>query len=344
MATRYAAPCTFRPAIRSAMLAALLIACTAVRAQVLFVNDNNNITYNTDTVLNDLTAAIGAYDVYDIEASGGVPPSFSTLDAHDLVIWYCSNDGTELGFWDATAQDDILQYVFTGKKLWIIGLDLFYAFYPPPPHAFAAGDLAFDVMGIGSYDAQSFGDDGGLGVSEMFVDPSVAAHFQADLHWSVGTLWWADACTPLPGTQVIYRMGPAGYALADAPSMVHFHGLGTNVMSTLFEPALIDTYEARVDFLQESIAYLEVVTGIDVQGTSAPLHIAPGPAGDVLVRMDERMTGITVHTAHGALVYTATGTLGQVHTIPAQGRVPGLYLVRATTANGRMATGRYVRP
>lgn len=335
-----------RPAtvlLRLAVLTALLLAAFIGRAQVLFVNDNDNILENTDTLMNDLSAAGVVYDTYDIPTEG-TPPAFSELDAHDLVIWYCSTDGVGLGFWDETAQDDLMQYILTGKKLWIIGQDLLYANYPAPPHTFQTGDFALDFMGLASYDNQSYGDDGAIGVNMMEYNPEVASYFSPYLSWVFPTLWWADGCTPAADATPIYVMGPDVYPLYGSPSMIHFHAPGTNVMSTLFDASLIDSFDNRVTFIEETIAYMDITTGIAVNSsTTNGLHFANPVTSDVLLSADAPLERITVHGTNGVLQYAVSGVNSDRHLLPTNGLASGVYVVQATLIDGRVLSARLVR-
>lgn len=145
----------------------LLLTGNALRAQtsVLFVNDNNYLTYNTDTVLNDLHHTSYTFDEYSIPLSGSSPDS-ATLAGYDMVVWYASGDGVGLGFWrdgSLDANTDLLAYVQSGKKLWVIGQDLLYAMYGSAPDLMVANEFTYDYMGIDSYAHQSYADDNSAG-------------------------------------------------------------------------------------------------------------------------------------------------------------------------------------
>ena len=71
---------------------------TTQAQNVLLVNDNDNITYNTDTLLNDLLAAGLNVTVWSIPDSGGMLPDLAAMTGYDQVIWYASTDGVDLGF------------------------------------------------------------------------------------------------------------------------------------------------------------------------------------------------------------------------------------------------------
>ena len=60
---------------------------TSQAQNVLLVNDNDNITYNTDTLLNDLLAAGLNVTVWSIPDSGGMLPDLTAMTGYDQVIW-----------------------------------------------------------------------------------------------------------------------------------------------------------------------------------------------------------------------------------------------------------------
>jgi hypothetical protein len=249
-----------RNIIALAMLLSIVGFGTSANAQhILVVNDNDNITYNTDTLLTDLDqTTYSGYHYWSIPDSGGATPSAVFMGTFDLVLWYCSTDGVGLKLWDATGtggNPEVVSYVATGKPLWIIGQDFLYEKYATPA-TFTTGDFPKDVMGLESYDVQSYVDDGSVGCAEVNRVTGASTLFPVKLQWSLSTLWYVDGCTPSTGTISIYDMGPASYSLSGKKCMFHKNTGGVSVMSTLFEPALINTFTNRISFLENGIAYL----------------------------------------------------------------------------------------
>ncbi len=328
------------------ILAAALCASASSSAQTtLVVNDNDYITYNTDTLLSDLTAAGIVFDLYDVAGSGGVPPDVATLNAYDDVIWYCSTDGVGLGFWDAAAQVSIADRILNGRRTWIIGQDLLYAEYGAAPIAFSTGDVPTDFMGVASYDVQSYGDDGNVGCPGMVVDPGVAGAFLPGFTWIFPTLWWVDGCTPTADADPIYAMGPAPYALEGAVSMIHFHPAGMNVMSTFFDPALIATYAERVAFLQQTLAYMASFP-IGVEELPAPTSVQvrfDAFASALLLRNSDPLQSITILDAHGRTVQRSGPWPAGEHTLPFD-RAAGVYTLVAMQSGGAPQAVRFVEP
>lgn len=316
----------------------------ALQAQILFVNDNDNILFNTDTVLSDLTAAGIAYDVYNV-AEQGAPPSLSLMYDYPAVIWYCSGDGVGLGLWQAEA--DLQDLANGGVPIWFIGTDMLYAGFGATPLTFSDTDLPFTTMGLASYDVQSYGDDGSTGCAQLDVDPGVAAAFEPSLHWVFSTFWWLDGVTPRPDdVDVIYAMGPNTYALYGHPSMVFDHANGSKVMSSFFDPALIDTYEKRILFFSETLDYIDVSTGIATLPRSgdAGLRVRWDGADGAFIEADGILRSVAVYDAEGRLVngVSAAGT-SRWHMEP-QGRAPGLFLIVAVAQDGTRLSTKWVRP
>ena len=349
MRTRYTLP-TLRNMSRACLAIGLLALSTGITAQTLYVSDLD--TYDAaqpfraqdSTFKADLTSAGVTYTVINV-VDGATPPTFAQLDAYDRVIWFCGSDGTSLGFWNAV--DDIRNYAQTGKKLWIVGQDLLFALHGAAPSTFVSGDFEFDVMGIEIYQAQAYADDGGLGVPQMDVDPAVSSSFAPTLTWIFTTLWFADAVyTELENVQAIYNMGPTGYALAGLPSMIRHSDPGLfNVMSTLFNPTAVSTQSGRVQFIQQTLAYMDVNVGISELDNALPaLGFSTNPAVDqVDVLCSEVMTSVRVFGTDGREVFTLAGIHTTRQTVELSGFSSGIYVVQAETISDRIVTSRLVK-
>ncbi len=306
--------------------------------QILFVNDNDNITYNTDTLVNDLnhTTYTGIH-YWSIPDSAGATPTALYMSNFDLVIWYSSTDGVGLKFWtvgSAAGNAELVSYTAGGGKLWVIGQDLLYAKHATGA-TFNSGDFAYDYMGLSSYDVQSYADDGGTGCPQAERSPGASALFPASLKWVFATLWYVDGCTPQSTTKEIYRMAPASYTLNGRMCMFHNNTGGLNVMSTFFDPALIDTFVNRVNFMQQGITYILGTSGMAQSPQSARAVCYPNPATtsafiDVSIGctttsqlMITDMLG-KVHSKEHRILNTGTNTI----TIPIQQLPIGHYLVQ----------------
>lgn len=326
------------------ILFAAVALCTtlASRAQLLFVNDNDYITYNTDTILHDLAAAGIAVDVYDVAAQGA-PPTLAQMYDYPGVIWYCSGDGAGLGLWNDV--QDLSDLAAANVPIWFIGTDMLYAGFGNTPVTFAATDLPSAVMGLQSYDVQSYGDDGGAGCAELDVTPAAASAFAPTVQWSFSTLWWVDGCTPaMDGADAIYTMGPMSYALQGYASMVHAHNNGQNVMSSFFDPALIDTYENRLLFLQQTVAYMALSTGVtEASVMRAPLLTGDG-AGGAFLTASMPLRAVEVYGVNGQLEQrVSAANADRVH-LDGGALARGLHVVTAISMDGVRSSVKWAVP
>ena len=261
----------FAKATKSATIVVLVLLGLVSKSwaqNILFVNDNNNILYNTDTIRTDMNNTIySSYHYWSVPDSAFTVPDSAYMATFDLVIWYCSTDGVGLSFWNGStsANPVIVSYASSGKPIWIIGQDILYQLYTEGS-VFASTDFASKFMGLTSYDVQSYIDDTSSGLPEADRMSTASSLFPNTLKWVFPTLWYADGCTPNAGTKEIYEMGPSSYALYGRVCMFHKHQDGYSVMSTFFDPALIDSFSNRVNFLEKGITYL--LGGTEIKNTT----------------------------------------------------------------------------
>ena len=330
----------FKKFLGKMMLASLLLFCAYGRTSaqhILFVNDNNYILYNTDTVRTDMGYTMYAgYDYWSIPDSGGTYPSDSVMASYDLVIWYCSTNGVGLYFWDDSASgcSRLTTYASTGKPVWVIGIDILYQLYDDSAH-FVPGNFAYDYMGLSSYDGQSYIDDGGVGLPQADRVSTASTLFPDSVQWEFTTLYDVPEVTPRAEVLPIYEMGPSSYALAGAKCMVHNHQGGVNVMSTFFDPALMDSFNHRVTFLQNGITYLLGSTAVDGRTKpQATVALYPNPADkkcQVAINTATAMDmGLEIADMTGKTMLQQTHSLGSgknVVDIATAGWPAGTYLV-----------------
>jgi len=244
----------------------------------LFVNDNSVFAYNTDTVINALDATGYPYDIFSARDSLR-SPSFDEMASYDLLIWYCSTDGVGNYLWNGNDSDNtgLMAYLENGGSLWLMGNDFLYDRYSAP-HSFAEGDFVYDYLGTSEYHAQSYGDDGGTGVPELILqEPSIAS--LSLIQWIFPTAWWVDACEPVPTAISIYTMGPDNYPLAGYSSAISFAANGHLAVSFYFDPALIDTYNHRVQLFTDLLNYFHLFSGTEErQNLNSELQVFPNPA------------------------------------------------------------------
>lgn len=307
-----------------------------ISQNILVVNDNDNILYNTDTVLIALNnSAYSSYNYWSIPDSGGVYPNSAFLELYDLVIWYASTDGVGLAFWDGTnaGNSEIVSYVITGKPFWIIGQDVLYQMYGGSSASFTSGSFANDYMGIASYDNQSYADDGNLGVAQVDLTMGAPGNFANSLQWTFSTAWYVDGCTPSAGTISIYEMGPSGYVLAGSKSMFHNNQSGINVMSTFFDPALIDTRANRIAFFEAGINYLLDDLNVNAQTKSSEILVYPSPARDAVTIQAAEIGTATFVDLSGKQIMTNQLTIGK-NNVAISNLPPGIYIIQVKTSTG----------
>jgi hypothetical protein len=267
--------------------------------KILLIDDNDFISYNSDTIIKDLTAISPDLTVYNIETSGGIIPNETYFDEYDLVIWYCSTDGVDLSFWENKLL--LKQLINEGKAIWIIGQDILFDAYGTPTKNFFAGDFEYDQMGIVKYVNQSYGNDGNYGCPEMNKTTELNS-FPPTLRWIYPTLWWADGVNIRLSSEPYYIMGPSSYELAGSISMLYFSDGNKKVMTTLFDPSLIDPNITRMQFLKAGIEHMKLVSSSE-DDVSKDIKIYPIPAKDELnISTSQKIETMTIKDLNGRLI------------------------------------------
>jgi len=256
---------------------------------ILFVNDNKAFAPNTQTMVSALQQTGFTFSTFDAVAQMR-SPVYNELKDYDLVIWYTSTDGVGLYFWNGNDQDNphLMQYLNNGGKLVVMGNDFLYDRYMTPS-TFSPGDFVYNYLGTMVYQAQSYGDDGGLGVQQLDL---VGGHTITSLNpvqWIFSTLWWADACLPVPGAVPAYRMGPTSYVLSNYFASIYFQSGNFATLSMFFDPALINTDANRIQLLTQVINYFRNLVGLSHdRKPSNALSVWPLPAsGWVRINLNE---------------------------------------------------------
>ena len=337
--------------ISKAASAIVLFLCLGVTStvhaqKILVVNDNDNILANTDSLKYALDNSIySGYHYWNIFDSSGVGPTAAFMDTFDLVIWYASTDGVGLQLWNGTGtagNADVVDYANTGKPLWIIGLDILFQMYGGAPDVFTTGEFPKDIMGLASYDAQAYQDDGNLGCPEADRVSTASSLFPNTIKWAFATLWNVDGCTPDAGTLSLYEMGPSTYSLYQDKCMFHNKHTGISVMSTFFDPALIDSFHNRVNFMEKGITYLlSGTTGVKNSGFSGDVTISPNPATETFtleINAGKNSTvSVELFNVLGSKVSQQKAELVAGKNLIKQtvtNLIPGMYLVKVTGSDG----------
>jgi hypothetical protein len=245
---------------------------------VMFVNDNGVNPANTTTMLAALDQTSFSYTLFDAVAQNR-SPQLLEMQAFDLVIWYTSSDGVGRWFWNGTDSDNenIKLYLQQGGWLWVIGTDFMYDRYATPS-VFGPGSFMYDYLGIAEYHAQSYADDGGLGVPQLDLAQGVSWLTVNPIQWIFSTLWYVDAMTAAPGAQPIYKMGPSTYVFNQYASAVIFHASNFKVLSFYFDPALINNDSNRRTLIQEVLSHFQTLVNVAVQPAPSSLELFPNPA------------------------------------------------------------------
>jgi hypothetical protein len=160
---------------------------------ILVVDDDNR--FNHETYLYQALGNNGiAFDTLDTDADGDYvavsPPSY-LLEAYDLVIWFCGDDGGNIAFWEdegtfETDNPNVISYLDNGGDLWVMGLDVLYDRYGGAPVTFAQGDFCHDYLGMDSYDVQSYLDDGHEGLLQIDAVPGNGITDVEHQYWGIG--------------------------------------------------------------------------------------------------------------------------------------------------------------
>ncbi len=218
--------------------------CTSIaqaQFRVLFVDDSGDNFGNGDS----LTTAFNSlgYETVYFDAFGGlISPSVADMNDYDLVVWYTSTWGVDLQLWGGADTDNPELRAYLAQptaNLWLIGLDYFYDRYGAAPVNFAAGDFAYDHLGISQYAVQSYADDGGLGVPVVSPAPDQPIAGLESVVWQFSTLWYADGFTLRPEATPVYLFGDDAYLLTGKPTGVFYHPAdGARVLTYGFDLAL----------------------------------------------------------------------------------------------------------
>lgn len=239
--------------------------------EILLVDDNGNDTDRYKELDSTLSNLNQAYDIYHTLETGTFP-DLITLSFYDVVIWYTGNDGVDLKLWDISNPDDykfnepLVQYLDVGGVVWLQGLDFFYDVLGSSPDTLQPGQFIYDYMGVKVYAAQTYADDGGVGVAQMDIEagnPDPICTF-SPIEWVYSTMWYADALEPAPNATGVYRMGPPGYILDTYLGGIYNVNDEAKILTFSFETARIDTEEHTDIIFGQVLDYFEDITAGDI--------------------------------------------------------------------------------
>jgi len=272
------------------LIAGFLFTSIGIKAQlnILLVNDNGAHPDRVDVLKTSLTNLGYSYTFYDCPDVSSSPP-LALMEAHSLIIWYTGDDGGGLFFWNGNDTDnqDIKDYIDGGGMFWLQGRDFLYDVYLGAPDTFVAGDFVYDYLGIEEYFAQSYADDGNLGVTQLEVVSGNGIFTFDPIVGYFSSIWYADALLPAPGADSVYRMGPAGYVFDDYYTCIYHEKGDGKILSFAFETAQFDTQQNMDTVFNQGLQYFE-------QFASAVIYVT-----DITVTGEGGAT--TIETNHGTL-------------------------------------------
>jgi hypothetical protein len=302
---------------------------------ILFVDDTDDTFQNAETFYEAIEALDFSADYYDA-VTEGAGPSLSEMENYDLVVWHTSTDGVGLYLWDGQDEDneDLIAYLETGGNLWLVGLDFLFDRYGAPATEFTSTDFVYDFLGIWTYDSQSYGNDGELGVPFVSPLPDAPIAGLEDVTWNLETLWWVDGITPAPGSPAIYKMDGDSYPLNGETCAVLKQGSGFTTLTYLFDLALATPADlsGNISTVLEYFENLVLSTSeVDADATSL---IYPNPVRTyfrIQTAPNEKVESVSILNTNGRVV---AGYKGGYDKYPAFDLGPGIYTVKITTDSG----------
>jgi hypothetical protein len=279
--------------------------------KIMFVDDSGDTFGNAETLASTLDS-LGYENLY-IDAYGqGVSPSAADMSDYDLVIWHTSSWGAGLQFWGGgdSTNTELTQYLSQpNANFWLIGIDYFFDRYGQAPITFQAGDFAYDYLGISKYAAQSFGDDGGLGVPFVTPVPGQPITGIGDINWQFSTLWYADGFELRPEATPVYLFGGSGYVLEGAVTAAWYHAPnGARVLTYGFDLSLASDFNLMRSHVGTVLDWWQAELASGTQSPTIDLtsvNISPNTFSDRLeIRVKAQQT-----TPVSVRIYDATGQL-----------------------------------
>jgi hypothetical protein len=252
---------------------------------VLFVDDSDDTFANAE-YFHAALDSIGYNATYYNAVDSAAGPSDLYMNNFDLVIWCTLSDGAELLLWNGLEEDNasLKSYLNGGGRLWLIGNDFFFDRYLFAPIDFSAGDFAYDYLGVASFEAESFNDDGGLGVPTLLPDANAVIPGLNDLTWLYPTLWYVDVVSLTDDATPVYRMGDANYTFADSISAA-YHDNGTfQVLTYFFDITQVGSFDMLKANLLPVMTFFEgmISDNNDILPSNLNTKLFPNPTSSEL--------------------------------------------------------------
>ncbi len=276
---------------------------------------------------------------------------YTILNAQNLVIWHTSTWGQNLNLWEQTDQDNAALKAYLSKpsaNLWLIGNDFLFDRYTSPPVTFAAGTFPFDYLGITNYKAQSYGDDGNLGVP--FVKPAAPNPIAnlGNVNWQFSTLWWADQCEIRAEAKEVYLFGGIGYPLSNGITGWYYQRPNdSKVLTFAFDLSLAgqfsnmkQTVKSVLDWWRPKITPVQEIRRLDQLFEVYPtlfedrltVTCKDPSVGQIQVQLIDQLGHVT-YTQNNLLLTGGTATLSLPNTI-----APGLLFCKISSPTSNSTT------
>ncbi len=319
----------------------LAVMVSSAQMNVLFVNDNGVYPPNTETVLSTLNQTGHSITVFDAVAENR-SPELLEMQPYDLVVWYCGGDGVGRWFWNGTDSDNmqLKLYLEQGGRLWVMGTDLMYDRFGTP-WIFQSGDFVYDYLGVAEYHAQSYGDDGSLGVPQLDLAPGIDWLTTNPISWIYTTLWWVDAMVGAGESVQVYMMGPQDYVLSNYASAIYKDNGSFQALSFFFDPSLMDTEAHRLQLFSEVTTHFNNLVGAtEMMESTDHLFVFPNPAPSFvhISSTKNENESILLLDTQGRVIreLSPANEASSVVKLSLDGIAGGLYLIKSGTQSARL--------
>lgn len=286
----------------------LALSLSTVQAQNVALIDDCNLSDNIANVETALSTAGISFTKFDLADMASQEPAleltYNDIKDFDFVIWYVSNDRVGVYLWDETNPTEIkfhsaLQQYYENNDgtIWIDGIDVLLTLVNDPtgasedyletttPHSFSAGDFAYDVLGISSWDFESKTDEGD-GVAQLDKEMENSLTSLNTIMWRWSTLWRGDGWTVVSNASSLYKMGDSNYPGAAYSSFHQYNKTG--VAPIFFSSVRIGDIGDGSEVVQNDINTLvaEVVgsvsgtTGVEVNENTFSVY--PNPVNNLV--------------------------------------------------------------
>jgi len=331
--------------VYSLLLFLALCSSTPATAQlsILFVDDSSD-TFGNAELFASAIDSVGYSSTYYNASDSASGPTADLMMEFDLVVWHTSTDGVGLKLWNGADEDnpELISYLDGGGRLWLVLDFLFDRYGVPGPTSFVAGNFAYDYLGITSYDVQSNGNDGGLGVPLITPDTNRAIPNLPEITWQFPALNWVDGVQLEPGAAPLYRMDGNNYPLAESICGVYNDNRTAKVITYFFDLALTEDFALLKDATAPVLAFFEnIVTSAPFTNTLRhDFTMYPNPtSGNFSIDLeleDAALVEVNLLDYLGRVVAQPLPTQklsagrNRLGSLPLRGLPAGMYLVRLT--------------